>query len=151
MACFWYYDETHGLAFWQSGNDFRWFLNSKKNIKKTYLHGTREALRLMAKGWKHVLRKVWTNDISKNHILPSISGGTKSLSCWREDSIMELQRCSVRDNLPNSWLIASLGALAPRQCSSYLLHLNYCASMGPPPRSPQQRAGTLGDRLPQCP
>ena len=30
--------------------------------------------------WKRVLRKVWTIEISKNQIMPSISGGTKSLS-----------------------------------------------------------------------
>ena len=59
-------------------------------------------------GTFRILRKVWTIDISKNHKMPSISGGTKSPSCWREESIMALQRCSVRDNLPNSWLIASL-------------------------------------------
>ena len=28
--------------------------------------------------------------------------------------------------------LAFLGALAPRQCSSYLFHLNYCASMDTP-------------------
>ena len=30
--------------------------------------------------WKRVLRKVWTISISKDHIMPSISGRTKSLS-----------------------------------------------------------------------
>ena len=42
--------------------------------------------------------------------MPSISGRTKSLSWRREASIMALQRWRVRDNLPNSWLIASLSS-----------------------------------------
>ena len=47
---------------------------------------------------------------------------------------MALQRCSVRDNLPNSWLIASLSSepLLLANAVSYLLHLNYCASMETP-------------------
>ena len=42
--------------------------------------------------------------------MPSMSGGTKSLSCWRADNIMALQRINVRDTLPKSWLVASLSS-----------------------------------------
>ena len=52
-----------------------------------------------------------------------MSGGTKSLSCWRADNIMALQRINVRDTLPKSWLVASLSSNPLLLASDHLNHL----------------------------
>ena len=88
--------------------------------------------------------------------MPSISGGAKSLSWWCDDSIMALQRCSVRDNLSNSWLIASLSSepLLLANAAAICFTWTTAPAWNPPPRSPRRRAGTRDppvDRLPQCP
>ena len=54
-----------------------------------------------------ITKTCWTISISIHHIMTSISGaqshylGGERTASWR---------CSVRDNLPNSWLIASLSS-----------------------------------------
>ena len=47
--------------------------------------------------------------------------------------------------------LAFFRALAPGQCSSYLLHLNKCADMKPPQGLHGEGQDPPGDKLPLCP
>ena len=53
----------------------------------------------------------YSTQIFHNYSTPSTSGKGKSSSWNLVESIKALPRMRVRDNLPNSWLVASLSSV----------------------------------------